>query len=211
MEEEYKFEDYTETYKIKKYSETIDIVIAWLVISLCFTIVLSGYHLFSQRLESFSIINFLLFLGISLIVTGTSFILHELAHKFTAIKFGAKAKFVKWKNSLIFSIILSFLVGFVFVAPGAVYIYGKRLSVREEGLTSLAGPALNILMGFLFIGLGFLGLPGLVVSYGIFINFWIALFNLLPIGPLDGKSIFLWNPFIWVIAIIIPILFIFVL
>ncbi|MCK9293020.1 MAG: site-2 protease family protein [archaeon] len=211
MEEEYNFEDYAEQYKPKKHNEVKDIVIAWLVISLCFTIVLSGYHLFSSQLKEFTIINFLIFLGVSLIVTGTSFILHELAHKYTAIRFGAKAKFVKWKNSLLFSIGLSFLVGFVFVAPGAVYIYGKRLSVKEEGITSLAGPVINIIMGFVFFGLAFLGLPAIIITYGIFINFWIALFNLIPIGPLDGKSIFLWNPIIWLVTIAIPVLFLFVL
>jgi Zn-dependent protease len=66
-------------------------------------------------------------------------------------------------------------------------------------------------MGLIFLGLGALGLPQLIVAYGMFINFWIAGFNLLPFGPLDGKKIFLWNPVIWVITMAIPVLFIFVL
>ncbi len=198
--------------KLKKYSEVKDIIIAWLGISLCFTLVLGGYNLFSKSLvQNFSIVNLLVLLGVSLIVTGTSFILHELAHKYTAIHFGAKAQFIKWSKSLLISIAVAFLVGFVFVAPGAVYIFGKRLNLKENGLVSLAGPAINIIMAFIFMGLGLLGLPALIVSYGVFINFWIAGFNLLPFGPLDGKKIFLWNPAVWVITMAIPVLFIFVL
>jgi len=198
--------------KLKKYNEVKDIIIAWLGISFCFAFVLSGYNLLTKGVfKNFSLINFLILLGVSLIVTGASFILHELAHKYTAIHFGAKAQFVKWPKSLIASIVLALVTGFVFVAPGAVYIFGKRLSIREDGIVSLAGPVLNIIVGFLFIGLGYLGFSKLIVGYGIFINFWIAAFNLIPFGPLDGKKIFLWNPFIWLIAMIIPLLFIFVL
>jgi Zn-dependent protease len=198
--------------KPKKYSELKDIVIAWLSISICFLFVLGGYTLFnSSFIKHFSLTEFLMFLGLSLLVTGTSFILHELAHKYTAIHFGAKAMFVKWKSSLIFSVILAFLAGFVLVAPGAVYIFGKKLSIKQDGLVSLAGPVTNIIMGLIFLGLGALGLPQLIVAYGMFINFWIAGFNLLPFGPLDGKKIFLWNPVIWVITMAIPVLFIFVL
>jgi Zn-dependent protease len=199
--------------KPKKTSEVKDIIIAWLGISLCFALVLGGYSLLRfNNLKEFSIISFLTFLGISLIVTGTAFILHELAHKYSAIYFGAKAKFVKWNMPLIFAIVFAFIVGFVFVAPGAVYVFGKKLSRREDGIVSLSGPVTNIILGFLFMGIGILGLlPEIVIFYGVFINFWIALFNLLPIGPLDGRSIFLWNPFIWVITAAIPFTFIFVL
>lgn len=198
--------------KITKYNEVKDIIIAWLGISFCFTFVLGGYNLLTKGIfKNFSIINFLILLGVSLIVTGASFILHELAHKYTAIHFGAKAQFIKWPKSLIASIALALVTGFVFVAPGAVYIFGKRLSIKEDGIVSLAGPVMNLIMGFLFIGLGYLGFSKLIVGYGVFINFWIAAFNLIPFGPLDGKKIFLWNPFIWLIAMIIPLLFIFVL
>jgi Zn-dependent protease len=188
---------------IKK-REIKDIIIAWLAISICFTIVLGSFDLISiisKKTEP--IANLWLYLVISLIVTGTSFICHELAHKFAGIYYGAKAQFVLWPSTLLLSIGFALLVGFVFVAPGAVYIYDKQLTRKQNGLTSLAGPAINILMGLLFIiaflilGSPHTGLASLITSYGIYINFWIAMFNLLPIGPLDGRKIFQWNPFIW--------------
>ncbi|MDD3976246.1 MAG: hypothetical protein PHN22_03745 [Candidatus ainarchaeum sp.] len=198
--------------KSNKFKESKELIFAWIAISICFTFVLGDFNIFNKNLISnFNSINFFTLLGISLIVTGSSFILHELAHKYTAIYFGAKAQFMMWKKSLLFSIILAFILGFVFVAPGAVYIFGKRLSLKEDGIVSLAGPITNILIGFIFVLLAMFGITGAVISYGIFINFWIAFFNLIPFGPLDGKKILQWNPIIWIIMTAVPVLFLFVL
>jgi Zn-dependent protease len=35
------------------------------------------------------------------------------------------------------------------------------------------------------------------------INIWLALFNLIPFGPLDGAKILKWNKGIWLITIAI--------
>lgn len=197
--------------KPKKRSETKDIVIAWLGISICFALVLGEYHLFRiKNLVNFNIYTFIMFLVISLIITGTAFILHELAHKYSAIYYGAKARFIKWNRSLVFSIIFAFITGFVFVAPGAVYVFGKRLSTKENGVVSVAGPVTNILLGFIFIILFYLIAPKslwmvTLLKLGVLINFWIAFFNLLPIGPLDGKAIIKWNPVVWVLLIAISL------
>lgn len=195
-------------------SEVFDIIIAWLAISFCFAIALGNFNivskLFSQTAISFSFSVFFPIFGLSLVVTGTSFILHELAHKYTAIHYGAQARFIMWPIPLVLAIVIAILFGFVFVAPGAVYIFGKRLSTKEEGLTSMAGPLLNIGMAFVFMLLGVFGVSLMVVSYGVFINLWIALFNLIPIGPLDGKKVIVWNPVVWIVMFLVPILFLFV-
>ena len=213
MAEEVVFEDITPGTKIKKHNEVRDIIIAWIAISICFTLVIGGFNVFDGAAAhwAFNWNKLGLYMLISLFATGTAFILHELAHKYSAIHLGAKASFVMWKNSLLMSIGFAALVGFVFVAPGAVYIFGKRLSVKEDGLTSLAGPATNITLAILFIliylilGSPSTGIIAPILGFGIIVNFWIAFFNLLPIGPLDGKKIFIWNPFIWTICIIVSI------
>lgn len=211
MSEENNFENIDTHVKPKQRSEVKDIVIAWLGISLCFALVLGGYNLIRiKNLANFSIIEFLILIFVSLIVTGTAFILHELAHKYSAIYYGAKAEFVKWNMPLVFAIFFAFLVGFVFVAPGAVYVFGKRLSKKENGIVSVSGPVTNIILAGIFILLYFLintqnKIVLMILTLGILINFWIAFFNLLPIGPLDGKAIFIWNPFIWILLTIISI------
>jgi len=103
------------------------------------------------------------------------------------------------------------LFGFVFAALGAVMIYprstaGETATLRREkvGLISLAGPATNIALAVLFQALDFIE-PGLLFTLGARINTWLALFNLIPFGPLDGAKIFWWNKGIWVISIAVAV------
>ena len=196
----------------KKHQEVCDILIAWLAISFCFAIVLGGYSVLGYvktKAFNFSWAGFLTNFGLSLIITATSFIFHELAHKHTAIHFGGQGRFVLWPAFLLIGVVFAVLFGFIFIAPGAVYIYGKQYSKKDEGLVSLAGPATNIIMALLFLVAGTLGAPIIVISYGLFINLWIAFFNLIPIGPLDGAKIIRWNALAWVVAIAIPTILMF--
>jgi Zn-dependent protease len=196
-------------------TEINDLLIAWIGIAFCFTIILNNLSLRGNLIGilkgtiEYTIYEFIIFFIISLLITGTSFICHELAHKYTAIYYKAKARFVMWWHYVVFAIFLSLGLGVIFIAPGAVYIYGKNISIKENGIISLAGPLINIIMAFLFFILSFLFLPTYIAMLGMQINLWIAFFNLLPIGPLDGKKIITWNPIIWAITIAIPLYFVF--
>jgi len=198
---------------IKKNSEIYDLLIAWIAISFCFAIVIGNYSLLDYVTKKFVFTwsGFLTNFGLSLIITATSFIVHEMAHKYTGIHLGAQARFVLWPAFLFFGVALSGLLGVIFIAPGAVYIYGKTHSIKEDGITSMAGPVSNLVMALLFVIAAILGAPTLIVSYGLMINLWIAFFNLIPFGPLDGAKIIRWNPLVWGILIAIPIFFMFVL
>jgi Zn-dependent protease len=99
------------------------------------------------------------------------------------------------------------LFGFIFAAPGAVMIYPRAtilgtasLSRQKIGLISLAGPATNIGLAVVFLVLDFIQ-PALLFTLGARINTWLALFNLIPFGPLDGAKILIWNKGIWLISI----------
>ncbi|MCD6434530.1 MAG: site-2 protease family protein, partial [Candidatus Diapherotrites archaeon] len=37
--------------------------------------------------------------------------------------------------------------------------------------------------------------------WGAYINFFLAFFNLLPVPPLDGSKVIVWNKFVWLITI----------
>ncbi|MBU4220317.1 MAG: hypothetical protein KKA10_01630, partial [Euryarchaeota archaeon] len=56
---------------------------------------------------------------------GTGFILHELAHKFTAQRYGYVADYEASPMGLFLAIGLKMFTGIVFAAPGAVMIRGK--------------------------------------------------------------------------------------
>ncbi|MDD3574999.1 MAG: peptidase M50, partial [Methanospirillum sp.] len=146
---------------------------------------------------------------------GIAFIIHEMAHKFTAMKYGYWAEFQMNSMMLVVAVAMAALAGVVFAAPGATVIYGNSISREENGKISLAGPVSNLILiipfaAMIFIGhsagSGLLAIVGLV---GVKVNAMIAAFNLLPVGPLDGAKILSWNPavFIGVALVAFGILF----
>ncbi len=188
--------------------ERRDLLVAWLALSAAFTLAM----VWGQRINPIIIGQFFL---ISLVTAGIAFIVHEMAHKFTAMKYGYWAEFQMNSMMLVVAVAMAALAGIVFAAPGATVIYGTSISREENGKISLAGPLSNLLLLIPFAalisigsaaGLGILAVIGLV---GVKINAMIAAFNLLPVGPLDGAKILSWNPVIFaaVAAVAFGILF----
>lgn len=173
-----------------------DLVIAWVAISLAFTFIFVR-----TRIDPFL---FVLFLFVSLITVGIGIVLHELAHKFMAIHFGYWAEFKKDSTMLVVALALAALVGVVFAAPGATWIYGNTTK-RENGLISAVGPITNIFLCIPFIGIILLGVNGslltLIGTVGLSVNAMIAAFNMIPVSVLDGRKVLAWNPGVFVVLI----------
>jgi len=196
--------------------EEADLFIAWLAISLAFAIIMIAPNGILGPVRSITPIAALVSFGIALLTVGIGFILHEMAHKFTAIRYGYWAEFRKDNSMLLVAVALASLVGFVFAAPGATVIYtnsadGRGLSREQNGKISAAGPVVNLLLCIPFAALlviagGLASLNGNVLAQmglaGIQINAMIASFNMLPISILDGNKVFSWN---------IPVFFILIL
>ena len=139
-----------------------------------------------------------------IIAVGTGFVLHELAHKYTAIHYGSHAEYFAWPYGLGLALLLSLVTngGFVFAAPGAVYIFGDNLGRKENGIISAAGPLTNIIIAAIFLLVSILVLPfsplvAAIAGIGMRVNLFLAAFNLLPFGPLDGTKVISWNPLVW--------------
>ncbi|MHA1945067.1 MAG: M50 family metallopeptidase [Candidatus Hodarchaeales archaeon] len=152
-------------------------------------------------------------LFIYLIVFGISFFVHEMSHKLTAIKFGARANFRISKEGLML-LLVSLIIGFPILAVGAVFWWGEAAySTRLRGRVSAAGPISNIvLVGIFFIieGIGWIILLQqtdlgifliLIGTIGVWLNTFLGLFNLLPIGMLDGAKVLAWDGRIWIALI----------
>ncbi|MDD1769562.1 MAG: site-2 protease family protein [Methanomassiliicoccales archaeon] len=136
---------------------------------------------------------------ISLVAVSTGFLLHELMHKFVAQRYGAWAEFRVFPLGLMLAVVFS-LFGFVFAAPGAVYIQG-RLTPKQNGLVSIAGPGINLVIGGTTLFASYL-FPVGSIAWGVLsivasVNIFLALFNLLPIPPLDGSKVLYWNKIIY--------------
>jgi len=153
---------------------------------------------------------------ILMFTVGIGFMTHEMGHKYAAEKFGSPTRFVMWPQGIIFMLLLAPL-GFVFAAPGAVYIF-KRMGRRENGIISLAGPLMNMLLFVIFAGVIFLSsifhfslssTVYMICALGMWINAMLATFNLLPIFILDGAKVMAWDFKIWLAAFVIALMMLF--
>ncbi|MFH1750695.1 MAG: site-2 protease family protein [Candidatus Micrarchaeota archaeon] len=135
-----------------------------------------------------------------LFTLGLGFILHELAHKYVAQKYGAFAVYRAWTLGLLIALGLAvFTEGrFIFAAPGAVMIYGRHLTHSQNGKIAVAGSVMNLILSGVFLVVGFAN-PGAreFAFTGAYINTFLAAFNMIPIYPLDGQKVQLWSQTVW--------------
>ena len=186
--------------------ELTDIVVSVLAISIAFSI--SGLLIgVPPNVRIFPII---------LVTVGLGFVLHELAHRFVAKMFGAVAFYRGWQSGLMLMLFTS-LFGFIFAAPGAVYIYSPYLTRKQNGIISLAGPLTNLLLAILFLVVGVIigievtsgageTLAEQFLLYGFATNLFLGFFNMIPIPPLDGSKVASWNFAIWAVVFLIFLL-----
>ncbi|MBW6462201.1 MAG: site-2 protease family protein [DPANN group archaeon] len=192
--------------------EIKDIIISTLALAFIFFYGQYGYHLVSN-LNTDALNIYLFYLAIIFF----AFIPHELAHKFTAIKYGCQARYQIWWNGLKFALILAIVTNgnFVIAAPGAVMIYSMRkdmfgqvhstITPKENAYISMAGPVANLIIATIMLFLsGILTVSGFDLASSIgYVSCFLAMFNMIPIPPLDGSKIITWNKGVWLGLIVI--------
>ncbi len=146
----------------------------------------------------------------TIVVVVFSICMHEMSHTWMARKCGDSTA---WDNGYmtmnplklmgIPSIILLFVVG---IAWGAVPVNPARLQPQwRRGLVSFAGPAANMLLAVFFAGVLALYTVvcdfapaaksveesvNLLLQLGFRLNVMLAIFNMIPVPPLDGWDVF---------------------
>lgn len=142
-----------------------------------------------------------------------SVIIHEISHGFVALFFGDKTaqyegrltlnpiKHLDWFGSIVLPLALyitgaGFMIGWAKPVPYNPYNL-KHRNIAEP-LVAFAGPTSNFLVagifGLIIRGLLYFGYSSMplisIFSFVVLINISLAIFNLLPIPPLDGSKIF---------------------
>jgi Zn-dependent protease len=160
----------------------------------------------------------IVFAIIGLVILLFSAILHEIAHGYVAERLGDPTARLMGRLTLDprkhIDPFLSIILPLILFVSGSPVIFGGAKPVpvdpfnlkegrKDMALVSLAGPLTNVILaliaalllkGLTFIGLGNFSLFAviirvlltLIVNY----NLMLAIFNLLPIPPLDGSKIF---------------------
>ncbi|WNZ28325.1 MAG: hypothetical protein IAX21_06525 [Candidatus Bathyarchaeota archaeon] len=125
-----------------------------------------------------------------------SFLLHEIAHKFSAQHFNMWAEFRLTLQGALITLLSAFLPPpFKIISPGAVMIAGSG-NLETIGKVAVSGPITNIGLSVICAFIAAVTNQGLfwVVA---FINAFLATFNLIPFGIIDGMKIYKWNKLVW--------------
>jgi len=184
--------------------EVTELLIAWAALSIAFGFAFTGGAFALRGVNQ--MIYFISSLPKYFIIVGAAFLLHELSHKFTAIKYGYPAHFQLWQMGLLLALGMSFALGIVFAAPGAVYIYGLT-DEKKDAKISLSGPLSNMIVAVSTLALFRFTFVPLLAQIA-YVSAFIGVFNLLPFGPLDGTKIFRHEKLWWIALMAIGVIII---
>ena len=136
-----------------------------------------------------------------------SLTVHEVSHGYAAYKLGdptaknaGRLSLNPLKHLDPIGALMLFIFGFGWAKPVPVNPYYFEGDRRKGMMTvSFAGPASNLLLAFILIAIYTIGhfgtlsyaysVTGLILYRAITLNVYLAIFNLIPIPPLDGSKI----------------------
>lgn len=144
-----------------------------------------------------------------------AFLIHLSAQKIMAGRLACSAFYRLWLPGLVVSMLLMvvgikpiLLIGAVSLSAykfGRFGYKGRQMTMTEIGWIGVVGPAANIVMAYLF-KIYAASTGSSLLYYMAMVNGLMALFNLVPIKPLDGSKVVLWNPMLWIFLVFILLL-----
>ena len=190
--------------------EITHLLVSIAVLTMVFAFIITQNNLFWGLVNGGFNLN-ILPKGLTLSFLGilTAFFFHELSHKFMAQKYGLWAEYRMFPQGLRLALLLGVFTPIVFAAPGAVMFRGGSRTF-ETGQIAVAGPLANIVIAMITLPIYLFvlfeeSMVAQIVAFICLINAFLATFNLLPFGPLDGVKVIRWNATVWIVLFILAI------
>ena len=175
--------------------EVAELIIATLVLTVAFTISWGNVTYSDDPIG-----DFIAIFPLSLLVTATAFTAHEMSHKFMAQRYGFPAEFVINPLGMLMALGSAVLFGWVVALPGAVVFSGSGGDPESVGKVGAAGPLMNIGIALVFLPIMIM-FPFLWMV--VYLNVFLAGFNMLPFGQFDGLKIWRWHKGIYIAMLLV--------
>ena len=163
---------------------------------------------------------------ISFVLTSLSYTFKQIIHYLAGKKFGFNVEYKLWGPGTVLAAVSS-LFPLTFAVLGYIEIKSKYhdhvdrhstdvgpftweipLGIRKA-LISYAGIMSNLLLGMILLSFPLFdiySLPLNIFKLGAFMNFSLALFNLLPVPDLDGIRVITYRASVWVLTTLMSLL-----
>lgn len=150
----------------------------------------------------------------AILIVTLSFLVHLSAKKIAALQVGYRAEYDLWSFGLLFGLMIVFVstaLGkpvWILFAGGVMlqHISGHRLgffryglNYYEAGWISMAGPLASIFLAVIFKAISIVTTNPLIETAIVF-NLLFALYNSLPIPPLDGSRMFFGSRMVYALS-----------
>ncbi len=179
--------------------EIIEIIITMFIVGYIFSgFIKKPRHPFDELMKKRELFNWE-DVKYATMITAPALVLHELGHKFASLAFGIPSHFhaiLSGGSFVVFMTVFAIALKvfgspFIILAPGFVAIEGSA-TPQVMAMIAFAGPAVNLALW---------AISGWMLKKGRWrhwhrelwlskqINMWLFIFNMIPIGPLDGAKV----------------------
>ena len=132
------------------------------------------------------------------VVAGFTVVAHELAHRYTALRYKATMEYKFWGVGMAIMLITTILTNTPFAQPARTILNARDLDSRKSGIISYAGPVMSLLLALIFLGMvlygGFLKDMG-TIGFGV--SALGCVYSLMPFEPMEGRRVYRWNKAVW--------------